>query len=77
MSAGNQSANAIRERRDLGRGPVPAESVHERGCEGVAGTHGIDDLYRVHGRFDVMPIGEYSAPAISKRDAYSLPPKAS
>jgi hypothetical protein len=77
MSAGNQSANAIRERCDFGRGPVQAESVHERGSEGVAGTHGIDDLYGVHGRFDVMPTGEYSAPAISKRDAYCLPPKAS
>ena len=77
MSAGNQSANAIRERCDFGRGPVPAESVHERGSEGVAGTHGIDDVYGVYGRFDEMPVGEYSAPAISKRDAYSLPPKAS
>jgi hypothetical protein len=76
MSAGNQSANAIRERCDFGRGPAQAEPVHERGSEGVAGTHGIDDLYRAPGRFDVMPTGEYSASAISKRDAYCLPPKA-
>ena len=74
VSAGDQSANAIREGCDFGRRPVQAESVHERGSESVAGTHGIDDLYRVYGRFDVMPTGEYSAPAISQRDAYCLPP---
>src|SRR5512135_1556371 len=76
VTAGNQSAKAIREGCDFGRRPVPAESVHERGCESVAGTHGIDDVYPVYGRFDVMPVGEYGAPAISQRDPYGLPPVA-
>jgi len=47
--------------------------VHERGCESVAGTHGIDDVYPVYGRFDVMPVGEYGAPTISQRDSYGPP----
>ena len=37
----------------------------------------IGDVYWVYGRLDVMPVGEYGAPAISQRDPYGLPPVAS
>lgn len=74
MTAGDQCANPIREGCDLCRGPVQAESVHEPRSESVAGANGIDDVYRVNGRFDVMPAGKYGAPAISQRDPYALPP---
>ncbi len=74
MTAGDQRADAIRKRGDFGRGPVQAESVHERGSESVAGPNGIDDIYRVSGRFDIMPVGEDGAAAVSQRDGYGLPP---
>src|SRR5579862_3565036 len=74
VTAGDKGANPIREGCDFGRVPVQAESVHERSSEGVASAHSIDDVYRVYGRFDVIPAGEYGAPAISQRDAYCLPP---
>ena len=47
VTAGHQSADAIREGGDFGHGPVPAESVHERGSESVAGADRIDDVHRV------------------------------
>src|SRR5437868_14977704 len=76
VATGNQSANAIREGCDFSRRPVQAESVHECGSESVAGTHGIDDVYRVYGRLDVMLVSKYGAPAISQRNPYGLPPVA-
>src|SRR6478752_1605472 len=76
VTAGDQCANPIRERCVFSCGPVQAESVHERGSESVAGAHGIDDVYRVYGRFDVMLAGEYGAATISQRDPYSPPPVA-
>ena len=74
MTAGHECANPIREACDFRRGPVQAESVHERGREGVARAHSIDNVYWLYGRFDVMSAGEYGAPPISQGDPHGLPP---